>query len=262
MLELAVDCVKSAGALLMDYRAGSLSVRIKENQSSIVTEADVASERCIVQKIQRSFPGHRIISEEIGLLETKSDFTWVVDPLDGTSNFAAGLPWFGVIVALFEGNTPIIGAMFLPASGELYTCERGGGVRRNAAPICLCGETNLAAVLCSYGLDASEDAARAARETRVLYNVARAVRNIRSTNSLVDFCYTLDGRIGACINQRTHIWDIAAAALMFTEAGGNFTDLRGNPIPFQLDGSACMQEYAIVGANPALHAELVALLAR
>jgi myo-inositol-1(or 4)-monophosphatase len=261
MLDLAIDCVKSAGALLMRYRGACLSVKIKENQSSIVTDADLASEQCIVQKIRARFPEHRIISEETGILEAKSDFTWVVDPLDGTSNFAAGLPWFGVIVAVFKGRTPVVGAMFLPASDELYTCEQGGGVLRNSVPVRLNRETDPAAVLCSYGLDASEDASRTAAETRALYAIARAVRNVRSTNSLVDFCYTLDGRMGACINQSTRIWDIGAAALMFATAGGALTDLGGNSIQFQLDGTACSREYAVLGANQVLHARLLSVLA-
>ncbi len=261
MLDLIVDCVQSAGEVLRRHFGAAGSVRIKESQASIVTDADLASERAILAKIRARHPDHGIIAEESGFAPGASDFTWVVDPLDGTSNYAAGIPWFGVILALLEGNEPVAGAMYLPVSDTLYTCEKGGGVLRDGVPVGVSGATELSKVLCAYALDPSDDPARTAREVRVLAKVVRGVRNVRSTNSLVDFCYTLDGRLGACVNQASRIWDIAASCLMFPEAGGLFTDARGQRISFVLDGQVAARSYSVVGANPALHGSLVRLMA-
>jgi myo-inositol-1(or 4)-monophosphatase len=260
MLALAVECAKAAGEVLRRYFGTTINARIKENRSSVVTEADIASEKCLIRMLRHACPDHNIITEEAGFLPGRSDFTWVVDPLDGTSNFAAGLPWFGVIVALLEDRIPKLGVMYLPSSGDLYTCESGGGVFRNGETVRLSAEGELANVLCGWGFDCA-DPALLSRQTEQLRRIVSRARNVRSTNSLVDFCYTLDGRLGACVNQSTRIWDIAAASLMFAEAGGRFTGLRGEPVELGRDRTASARNYSVIAANAPIHAELLALLA-
>jgi myo-inositol-1(or 4)-monophosphatase len=261
MLDLAVDCVKSAGAALLRYSGAVGQVRVKENPASIVTDADLHSEQIIIGKIRERYPDHGIIAEESGFLPGKSDYTWVIDPLDGTSNFAAGLPWFGVILAVLERGVPVLGAMYMPVRNTLYTCERGDGVLRDGTLVRVTAETELSSVLCAYSFDPSFDPVRTRREVRALESIVGRVRNIRSTNSLVDFCYTIDGRMGVCVNQASRIWDIAAASLMFPEAGGVFTDTRGREISFKLDSEVTTRNYSIVGSNPVLHPRIISLLA-
>ncbi len=260
MLELAVDCVRSSGAALLRCAGRAGNVRVKENPASIVTDADLESERIILEKIRRYCPDHGIIAEESGFMPGAGDYTWVVDPLDGTSNFAAGLPWYGVILAVMERGIPVIGAMYLPVEDTLYTCRRGEGVLRDGTRVRVTEATELGTVLCAYSFDPSHDRGRTAREARALERIVGSVRNVRSTNSLVDFCYTLDGRFGACVNQATRIWDIAASCLMFPEAGGVFTGTRGEPIVFQLDGDVARRNHPVAGSSPALHPHLLALL--
>ena len=109
-----------------------------------------------------------------------------------------------MILALLEGNAPVVGAMYLPVSDTLYTCEKGDGVFRDGVRVSVSGATELSAVLCAYALDPSEDAGPdGARGARAREDSCGCVRNVRSTNSLVDFCYTLDGRLGGCVNQAT-----------------------------------------------------------
>src|SRR4030042_6478951 len=114
MKNLLISALKVSGKTLLGYFNKPLKTKQKESQSSIVTEADIESENVIINLIKARFPGHNIISEESGFTDNKSEFTWVIDPLDGTSNFASGIPWFGILIALFKHNTPVAAGAYLP----------------------------------------------------------------------------------------------------------------------------------------------------
>jgi fructose-1,6-bisphosphatase/inositol monophosphatase family enzyme len=115
-------------------------------------------------------------------------------------------------------------------------------------------------VLCACCTDASSDPAENQRQAAALGRLVNRARNVRATNSLVDVCYTVDGRLGGFVNYCTRIWDIAVPALAFREAGGRFTDLDGRDIVFRLDAEPFDRNYAVVGASPALHAQILAAL--
>jgi myo-inositol-1(or 4)-monophosphatase len=253
----AIECATSAGRLLLEHFGKVQDVRVKENQSSVVTEADLASEQHILSIIRRRFPDHNIVAEETGLQDRGSAYTWVVDPLDGTSNFAAGLPWFGVLVNVLEHGSPLIAVMYLPVEDRLYLAERGQGATRNGERVHVTAETRWPHLLCAYGLDASLDAERVRRQGLLLGGLTQLACNVRATNSLIDFAYTIDGRLGAVVNLNTKIWDIAAPALLLPEAGGQLTDLRGQSITFALDAAGCERSYAVVGGNSSLCRELL-----
>ncbi len=254
-----VECVRQAGALLLQHFGKNISVQRKGDVSSIVTAADLASERLITELIRRRHPDHNLLGEEGGLQHRGSDITWIVDPLDGTSNFAAGLPWFGVLLAVLQQTKPILAAMYLPVTDVLYTTELGQGVFRNGKLLRMSSESDLSNTLCAYGMDTSADREALARQTRFMGLLAQQARNVRLTNSLQDFAYTLDGQFGACVNQHCMIWDIAAACLLFPEAGGRFTDLQGQDIRLELDPAKYLRSYAIIGANPMLHQQVLNL---
>jgi myo-inositol-1(or 4)-monophosphatase len=258
--EIVKTCVVDAGKILLDYFGRVDEVSVKESHSSVVTAADLAAEAFIVQTLMRAFPAANVIAEESGFIDKGSDFTWVVDPLDGTSNFAAGLPWFGVLVALLKGNMPVAGAAYLPCTGALYYAEVGQGVTRNGTRVHVTPETDLRNVLCAYGLDASSDETKTQREAAALARLANGVRNVRMTNSLLDFCYTVDGRLGACVNQNTKIWDIAPIILMLAEAGGLLTDVEGRALNLAV-GADYDRSYAVIGASLALHPQILRLIA-
>jgi len=252
-------CALGAGEILLDYFGGLTNPRQKESPSSIVCDADLAAEAFILKQLQKTFPDHGIISEESGRIMGKSEYTWVVDPLDGTSNFVARLPWFGVLMGVLRGTTPIAAVMYRPTEKVLYSAEAGGGARRNGKPVRVSAETNLKNVLCAFGFDPAA-AKRNRHDVELLFRVSQAVRNVRTTNSLVDFCYTLEGGFGACINLKTKIWDIVPISLILPEAGGKFTDLDGRKISFRLDDRVCEREYKVLGANRPLHSILVKLI--
>jgi myo-inositol-1(or 4)-monophosphatase len=257
--DVLIECVVVAGNILLQHFGKIDRVMQKEDHSSIVTEADLASEAAMVEIIERAYPDHNLIAEERGFVDKGADFTWVIDPLDGTSNFAAGIPWFGVLVALLEGNRPILGAMYLPCFETLYIGEAGQGVTRNGECVHLTQETDPRNVLCAYGLDASPDEVKTHREAVMLARLVNGVRNVRMTNCLLDFCYTLDGRLGAVINQNTKIWDIAPACLMFAETGGLLTDLTGHPLTLAV-GADFGRSYAVAGASRSLHPQMLEII--
>jgi myo-inositol-1(or 4)-monophosphatase len=259
--EFAKDSLLAAlmksGEILMDHLGGTSEATVKESISSVVTDADLASEQVILEVLDGAAGRFNLITEESGYLDRGSNFTWVVDPLDGTSNFAAGLPWFGVIIALFEKDKPILGGMYLPVDNTLYLAESGGGALRNGIPICPTKSADLSQHLLSYSFDFSEDLEKTRSEMEMMAKLSREVRNIRSTNSLLDFCYVADGRLGAALNQTTKIWDIAVPWLMIREAGGKVTDIEGKELRFNLSEQSAGDNYTILASGKNLHDKIL-----
>lgn len=259
-MDTLISALKKGGEILMDHLGRTSEVKVKENISSVVTEADLASEKAILKILEGSPDVYNIITEESGYLDHGSGFTWVVDPLDGTSNFAAGLPWFGVIIALFDKEVPVLGGMYLPVDQALYLTEAGGGATRNGESISPTKSTDLSRHLLSYSFDFSENQEKTRSEMVVMAKLSREVRNIRSTNSLVDFCYVADGRLGAALNQTTKIWDIAVPWLMMREGNGKVTDIQGKEIKFNLSPEAIDQNYTIVASGAGLHGPILNII--
>ena len=260
--KLLHDDVRAAGALLLRYFGRALHVRRKGGHHSVVTAADVAVEKFLVRRIRARFPAHNILGEETGWHDRGSEFTWVIDPLDGTSNFAAGLPWFGVMLAVLRDAQPVMAAVYLPVTDTLYFTEKGRGVLRNGRRVRVSRATSLRDVLCAFALDPTPDRRQTRRNVVLLERLVTRSRNLRMTNCLVDFCSTVDGRLGACLNQKTKIWDIAPFVLMLAEAGGVLTDQAGNPIRLELTGPPGVRDYSVVGGSRRLHRQVLALIKR
>ena len=256
--ESILHCVHTAGDVLLHHFGRVTDIRQKGEHSSVVSEADLAAEACILSHIRSEFPGHDIIAEESGGTLRQADYTWVVDPLDGTSNYVAGLPWFGVQIAVLHRATPIIAAMYLPITRTLYSAELGQGAFRDGERLQVTREIRMKNVLCAFGPDpdASDDVNRA--NVGMLQRVLGRVRNLRTTNCLLDFCYTADGRFGGCVNLRAKIWDIAPVCLILPEAGGHMTDPQGNPIVLHLTEADLQRDYAVLGSSVTLFPEFLA----
>lgn len=235
------------------------NIRRKESRASVVSEADLASEEFIVRRIRRKFPNHGIIAEESGWQRGDAEYTWVIDPLDGTSNFVAGLPWFGVQMAVARAGVPVLAAMYLPMNDRLYFAQADKGAYRNGRRFRMKTGKELGDVLCAFGMDASDADANNLKKARLLLRVASAVRNIRVTNSLMDFCFTLDGQFGGCINLNTKLWDILPAHLIFQEAGGRLTGLRARKLTYDFSPTAATREYAIIAASNRIHPRIARL---
>lgn len=260
MENILKEALKEAGKILTSYFGSVTDYDIKENQSNIVTKADIESERRIQEIISQSFPEHNILGEEMGFQDKGSAYTWVIDPIDGTSNFAAGIPWFGVIICLLKDDIPILSGAYLPIQDQLYVAEKGGGAFLNDRPILVSSEGKLKNVLFGYSLDYSDKSGKTEAESILIRNIVKEVRNLRSTNSIVDFCYCADGRLGAVINQTTKIWDIAGPGLLVEEAGGKVSDLHGMPLDFSLNKENYGRNFEVIFSNNKLHNSIVSLV--
>jgi myo-inositol-1(or 4)-monophosphatase len=251
--EAAMTVAGMGGEVLLKHFGRVHGVRAKESWASVVSEADLESERVILAWLAERFPEDGVVAEESGFRPGRSGRTWVVDPLDGTSNFVAGLPWFGVMVAALDGVTPVASAIHLPVDGVTYHATQGQGAWRGDQRVWVTAETDLRKLLLGYSFDPALSEAEARRQGILLADLARRVRNVRATNSMLDFVFTMDGRFGACLNHATRIWDIAAAVGMLEEAGGIMTHLDGSAIEFALTGQGIGRHFAVLGASRALH---------
>ncbi|MGL6040263.1 MAG: inositol monophosphatase family protein [Deefgea sp.] len=262
MLDSAIELAQLAGHALRTRFGQKQIINTKSDISNIVTVADTHAEQIIVTGLRQRFPSHSIISEEIGSDLRPSEYTWVVDPLDGTSNYAAGIPWFGVLIALFRGSEPILAVLHTPVNGDVYVAEKGSGAQRNGQRIRVSDETELRNVLWAYGMDAQSNLDASERDIRLLTQLLQHVRNVRATNSLIDAAYTADGRLGGMLNQSTRVWDIAAPMLLIQEAGGLYTASNGAPLKFDLSVSAPEQIYAVLAGAPLIHGAVAELVRR
>jgi len=255
-------CLKEASTILMSKFGGVIEGELKENQSSIVTEMDLAAERKIEHIISTKYPNHSIVGEETGAVMTGSEYTWIIDPIDGTSNYAAGIPWFGTLLAVLQHDRPYAAGAYLPYYDLMYYAEIGKGATCNGKTIQVTQEHSLKNVLFSYATDFSDNREKTRYETDILSEVIQNVRNIRATNCLVDFCYVADGKLGGNINHSTKIWDIVAPYLIIKEAGGVMTELDGQDIEFDLTIDNYLRNYAVIACGRNFHESIVGIVAK
>jgi len=246
--------LKKAGKMLMNDFGKVKTCDIKENQSNIVTQTDINSEMTIIKIIEDKFPNHNIITEEAGYKNKNSNYTWIIDPLDGTSNFSVGIPWFGIMICVLKDNEAVMAGIYLPFDDSLYFAEKGKGATKNGNKIQVSKENELKNILMAYSLDYSED------PSKIIKKLVQNVRNLRSTNSIIDLCYIADGRFGGCIHQSLKMWDIAASYLIIKEAGGIVTDINGNDINFNVNKSDYQKDFTMISSNNILHKEILKLI--
>ncbi|MDY0098292.1 MAG: inositol monophosphatase [Bacteroidales bacterium] len=246
-----------SGKELLRYSAGDTGFRIKESQSSIVTQADIKSDEIIREIITARYPSHNLLSEESGFKNNNSDYTWVIDPLDGTSNFASALPWYGVLITLFHGNEPLMAGAYVPAEDLLYYAGRNEGSFKNGDPFKMDRQKILKNSLCAFSVDYTDDKEVLARSMSIYCNVVKSSRNIRSTNSLMDFLFVAEGKFGGCINLFTRIWDISGLGLIITEAGGMMKYISGDDIIYSLDENSAERNFAVMAGSENIIGELL-----
>ncbi|MFC2124155.1 inositol monophosphatase family protein, partial [Bacteroidota bacterium] len=205
-----------------------------------------------------SFPQFNMVGEEKGARFTGSEYTWIIDPLDGTSNYAAGIPWFGILIALMFHDKPTAAGAYLPIYDDMYYAEVAKGATCNGKPIKVIRDLSMKEILMGYSTDYAVDRMKTKFETDLFGDLISKVRNTRSTNSLLDFCYVADGRFGGCINHNTKIWDIAAPYLIIKEAKGRMSDLYGHDIQFDLSNTE--MSYQVVASARHIHGEIIDII--
>lgn len=231
------------------------------DNNQVLTEADLAIGEHIVAAIQKKYPQHNIVDEEAGVIDNDSAITWVVDPIDGTSNFAAGLPTYGVMVGVMVDAKPIAGGISLPAFNEVFVAQKGMGAFCNGTKQSVTAVENLAKVLIAYGIDGHpEDPERTKGEVAVLSSIILNCRNLRTTNSAYDMAHVVSGKYGAYLNQSTKVWDNVALQPLVEEAGGIVTDFWGTPLDYTHALTQPGKNMTICVAAPALHEQLQTLI--
>jgi myo-inositol-1(or 4)-monophosphatase len=244
-----------AGEVLLSLFGRLESVRKKgEGPGSIdlVTEADVASEKLLVERLRTLLPEASLLTEEGTGRDAAGGLRWVVDPLDGTTNFAHGYPVFSVSIALEEDGTVLLGVVHDPTRGETFTALRGKGAARNGDRLAVADARELGDAMLVTGFPYDVHTTRRDNLTQfaALLKRARAVR--RGGSAALDLANVAAGRLDGFWEESLAPWDMAAGALLVQEAGGEVTGYRGEP--FDLSAGH------VVAANPAIHERLVAVL--
>jgi len=249
-LETAADIARESGALLANFFERRVPFELK-GDFDLVTEADRASEKLVVERLRSHFPSHGIVAEEGGGHEGTSEYRWYVDPLDGTTNFAHAFPMFNVTLGLERAGELIAGVVYDPIRGEMFTAERGSGAWLNNRRIHVSKATRLADSLASTGFPSRKRHQNV--NIHFYHQMAMASHGVRRTGSAaIDLAYVACGRLDAFWEFGLNPWDMAAGVLLVSEAGGRISDMSGAL-------HAITSSRHILADNGAIHEEILEL---
>lgn len=248
-VETAQEIAREAGALLVTYLERRVGFELK-GEFDLVTEADHASERLVVERLRSQFPRHSIVAEEGSGHETNSEYRWFVDPLDGTTNFAHGFPMFNVTLALEQAGELVAGVIYDPVRQELFSAERGGGAYLNNRRIQVSRTGRIDEALAATGFPSYKRHLNV--NVHFFHQVAMATHGVRRAGSAaLDLAYVSCGRLDFFWEFGLQPWDMAAGILLVREAGGKVTDMKGGPV--ELRGPH------IAASNSRVHSEMLQL---
>jgi myo-inositol-1(or 4)-monophosphatase len=245
--EIAVAAAEAAGEVLWSGFGQRLDVRYK-GEVDLVTEADEKAEQKIMEVLREAFPDYGMLTEESGESEGEGGSRWIVDPLDGTTNYAHGVPIFATSIALEREGEVVLGVVHDPMSEETYAAERGGGATLNGQTIQVSDADELIRALLATGFPYDRDEVSAALDLFGRFAVlTQSIRRLGS--AALDLCYVAAGRFDGYYERGINAWDIAAGVLILEEAGGKATNYSGREL-----GLAGRE---VVASNGLLHSELV-----
>lgn len=249
-LDAAIEISLAAGNLLRYHYERRIGFELK-SEFDLVTEADKASEKLVVERLRQYFPSHSIQAEEGGGRESASgsEYRWYVDPLDGTTNFAHGYPAWSVTMALEKAGELVVGVVFDPNRDELFACEKGAGAFLNGKRITVSQVAKLANSLSCTGFPNHNR--KTSPNIHFFYQLAMETHGVRRGGSAaIDLSYTACGRLDAFWEIGLSPWDLAAGKLLVTEAGGTVTTMRGE--------AHSVTSSDVMADNGLLHEELLA----
>lgn len=221
MIDIAILAAKEAASLSLKAFNG-LHTETYKTGKELVTEIDIASEQAIKTILKKHFPDHGFIGEEEGQEANKSEYTWIIDPIDGTVNYSRGIQMYGISIALARGEDVVLGVVYNPVSDELFSAEKGKGAQLNGAPIRVSNRTDLYQSVI-YSTELFKTAV-------IVAPLFEKIKNFRITSSSAyETCLVACGRTEAFIKVTSHAWGFAAAGLIVEEAGGKVTNFDGTP---------------------------------
>jgi myo-inositol-1(or 4)-monophosphatase len=253
LLETAIQAARQVGQILLERFGKSQEIRIK-GLRDIVTEADLAAQAKAVEVIRSRYPAHDIWAEEVGQTpDGASDYCWIVDPLDGTTNYSRGFPCFSVSIGLSYRGEVILGAVYDPLRDQLFRAQRGQGAYLNDERIHVGSAERLIDAV--VGLDWAHPQEVRFQVAQLVATVAPEVMTLRSTGSAaLSLCSVAAGWTDAYFNLSLEPWDVAAASVIIREAGGIVSDLAG--LPWHPNPGGCL------ASNSLIHQAILTLLTR
>jgi myo-inositol-1(or 4)-monophosphatase len=253
MLNFAIETARDAGQILLEKFGRQINIS-KKGDIDLVTEADLASEALIIERIKSYHPRHSILAEESGeavIIGGENKWKWIIDPLDGTTNYAHGYPCFCVTIALEHEGDIVIGVTYDPTRNELFAAEKGNGASLNNKPICVSAEAKLADSLVVTGFP--YDFKQKENFERNLTNFLVKSRGVRRDGSAaIDMAYVACGRFDGFWEEGLNPWDVAAGKLLIEEAGGQVTYYDGSPFS--------IYSPPICASNGHIHGEMLTIL--
>lgn len=250
MLRKAIEASRLAGEAIRHYanQVNKLDVE-KKSQNDFVSKVDREAETLVVRLLQRAYPDHAFVGEEGGKQGVESDYEWIIDPLDGTTNFLYGIPQYAVSIALKHKGRLMVGVVYDPLRDETFAASRGDGATLNGRRIRVSERTNLQNALLGTGIPfrANQNLDLYLQSMKVLLPETAGVRRMGS--AALDLAYVASGRFDGFWEFGLHEWDIAAGVLLIQEAGGLISDMRGN--------NTHMQTGDVLAANPKVFKEML-----
>lgn len=250
-LQFAAQISQEAGKIVMQAVGKELFIEYKEgNKKNLVTKIDQQVENFLIRKIQKKYSDHALLTEETGQHgDTKKEFQWIIDPIDGTTNFSHGYPFFAISIGLKKGESTFAGAIYAPALKEMYTAEKGKGAFLNGKKIHVSKIPKVEKALIATGFGSTNNLANM---PNFIHFVSKAQAVRRAGAAALDLCHVAAGKLDGFWEFGLKAWDIAAGSLIVEEAGGKITDTEGKNLNFEKGN--------IVASNGHIHNEMLQLL--
>ena len=217
-----------SGKILKENFGGTYGIESKDVVSNLVTEIDTRSEKKIIEIIKADFPSHNILSEEIGAIDTESDVKWIIDPIDGTINYAHSIPLCCVSIGVEKKGDIVLGIVYNPFSGETFFAEKGNGATLNEKKIFVSSENDVEKSLLVTGFPYTSSK-NPTKQLEVFTKIVSSDIPIRRLGSAaLDICWTACGRFDGFWEYNLNPWDVAGGSLILSEAGGKLSNFSGN----------------------------------
>lgn len=230
MIDKVKYIAKEAGEVIREGFSNSISIEYKTDAANLVTNVDKAAEKIITDFVKLEFPTHSIIAEESGNKNNTSEFTWVIDPIDGTTNFAHKLPIFSVSIGIQKNGENVIGVIYDVMRDMIYSAEKGSGTFQNDNKIYVSDNSNLekSVLVTGFAYDRTDEYKEAIKIFGSFLTKTRGVRRLGS--AAIDFCYVASGVFDGFWEANLSPWDVCAGILLVEEAGGKVTNFKNEKL--------------------------------